>query len=145
MQYATVADFCSLFQIKLDGTATYPISADDRQTSVNQINHALRAATEELNLYIGARYDLPLTNWSDFVRDSCCRIARKSIDLYNDREKVRTDYEDVIAAFKKVACGELLLFDMLGDPLPEKTTVQAVAARPIVVCDRSVNVTKIVF
>lgn len=145
MQYASVTDFVNLFQIDLNGTENYPVSVEDKQLATNQINHALRAATEELNLYIGARYDLPLTNWSDFVRDSCCRIARKNTDLYNDREKVRTDYEDVIAAFKKVAKGEIALFDFEGNQLPEQTTIQTIPTSRLTVINRAASVVKISF
>lgn len=102
--YASVTDYIQQFSIDLTGTADYPISAEDQQKTKSQISKALTAASAEVSLYVSG-LNLP-SDVVAYLKYATCVIARKAIDLYTDREKVRSDYEDVIQNLCKLAEGK---------------------------------------
>lgn len=118
--YATVEDF--LDQVQRDEAIELSNQDDPNAGAINRarILMALQNATQEINSYLGGRYKLPLEEPTpDYLRYACIVVTRKAMDLYSDREKVRKDYDDVIARLKAIASRTAVLIGNDGVPVPE--------------------------
>lgn len=115
--FATVDDFLNLFEISLDGTDKYPVSPADKQKSIAQINSMLDKATSEILLYVASSYVVSPANTPPYLNYACSVIAGKSLERFVDREKIRTDYEDVIGKLEAISTGKLSLVGKNGRAL----------------------------
>jgi phage gp36-like protein len=94
----------------------------------------LNDASVEIDSYLEARFQLPLTDPPAVLLRLCCDIAvyrMQSLRPLHDLEQARKRYEDAIAMLEKVARGDLALGlandgNEPADPTnPEVTTTQA--------------------
>lgn len=78
------------------------------------LNAALDDASATIDLYLGGRYDLPLSDTPSALIDMCCILAFCRLSRGRMDDDTRTDYEDVIRRLEKIAKGDIKL-DQGGD------------------------------
>lgn len=125
MPYATQADIVLLYG------ADVLVVADrdgDGVPDAGAVARALASASEEIDLYVGARYRLPLPEGVPMLAQWCVDIAvyrlAQTADVLSD--EIRRRYEDALSALKRVAKGEAAL------SLPVDPGGEAPGPRPIV-------------
>ncbi len=107
--YATLADLTARFGeqeiIQLTDRANPPAGTADQAVA----DKALADADAEIDVYVGAKYALPLPSVPDVLRRLCCDIARYR--LYEDRatDEVRMRYEDALGLLDRIARGVVSL------------------------------------
>lgn len=79
------------------------------QTDSYAVDNALQDATEEIDSYIGVRYQLPLPNVPNNLKRIACDIARYRLYYQQPTEEVRQRYTDAIDFLKRVADGKATL------------------------------------
>lgn len=132
MAYATEQDIVDLY-----GADALVAVADrdfDGVADAAAVARALDDATGEMDLHIGARYDLPLPNVPASLRRICIDIAmyRLATNGGSLTDEHRTRYEDAVATLKRIAEGKAALTfepDPDADPL-DPTLTQG--PRPII-------------
>ena len=107
--YATQADMEAIY-----GTDQVLLAADrdaDGVVDPTSIASALSKATSEINSYIQARYNLPLSTVTEHLEQICCDIAmfRLSADSHAYTEERRERYKDAVKWLEKVAKGVVTL------------------------------------
>lgn len=94
------------------------------------IDLALADATDEINVYVGAKHDLPLPSVPAVLVRVCVDIAvyrlAASADVLTD--EIRQRYEDAIALLKGVSNGTASLG--LDDPAPPKGGGASTTSQP---------------
>lgn len=93
---------------------------------VSVVETAIEDADNEIDGYVGGRYDLPLPSAPPILKRLSCAIARYRLFRTLPPDDVRQDYEDAVDALKRIASGTIRL------PVPETETepVSATPARP---------------
>jgi phage gp36-like protein len=97
------------------GTTELLIAADrdgDGSLDTSVVSTALTNASEEMDSYIGVRYELPLTTTTPTVlKNYCCDIAmyRLSIESASLTDDKRTRYEDALTWLSRLAGGKVTL------------------------------------
>lgn len=109
MPYATQADIVTLY-----GDAVLPVLADrdgDGLADTAAVARALESASQEIDLYVGARYRLPLPEGVPMLAQWCVDIALYRLAQTSDvlSDEIRRRYDDALAALKRVARGEAAL------------------------------------
>lgn len=111
MTYATQADMDRYF-----GAAQVLIAADrdgDDSSDASVIREALDHASEEIDSYVGVKYNLPLTASPPprVLKRVCADIAmfRMSSNSSSMTEAKRERYEDAVKWLKQVAAGKATL------------------------------------
>lgn len=108
MPYATQQDIIDRY-----GSDTLHIAADrdnDGVLDTAAITRALDDATAEINVYVGARYDLPLSTVPTVLVKLCVDIALYQLATGTaGTDERRQRYEDAVALLKRIATGELQL------------------------------------
>jgi len=120
--YATVEQFLAHYQSE----ETRELSNIDGETSsptIARLPLALQMAASEINQIIGVRYNMPITVVVAFLTLANIVIGRKYLDSFDEREKTRKDYEDVILRLTAIASGESVLIDELGNIIPPKPDI----------------------
>lgn len=108
MSYATQQDIIDRY-----GSDALHIAADrdnDGVLDVDAITLALDDATAEINVYVGARYDLPLSTVPAVLIKLCVDIAMYQLATgtagTDERQK---RYENAVTLLRRIASGELQL------------------------------------
>lgn len=108
MSYATQQDIIDRY-----GSDALHIAADrdnDGVLDVDAITRALDDATAEINVYVGARYDLPLSTVPPVLVMLCVDIALYKLATGTaGTDERRQRYEDAVALLRRIASGELPL------------------------------------
>lgn len=108
MSYATQQDIIDRY-----GSDTLHIAADrdnDGVLDIDAIARALDDATAEINVYVGARYDLPLSSVPGVLVKLCVDIALYQLAITTaGTDERRQRYEDAVGLLKRIASGELPL------------------------------------
>ena len=116
MSYATIADFLDGFDLQEAIALTN--QADPTATTVDEteLQAALDNASAEIDLYVGGRYDLPLTNPPAFLSQICLDVSRYRLEHGIPREDVRQRYEDALRKLEAIASGKIQLPTGTGSP-----------------------------
>jgi phage gp36-like protein len=127
MVYATVSDFLKHYQLE-EFRELGNIDNDSEIEIESRIYNALSLASSEVDQIIGIKYPLPLpTNYKvPFLVWANVVIARKNLSSYEEREKPRLDYEDVIERLRYIAEGKSALVDTSGNIIKPITENQSV-------------------
>lgn len=109
MAYAVEADLTKYF-----GEEQLLIAADrdaDGTADTDVISTALEAAEDEIDSYVGVRYDIPLTSVPGVLKRICCDLAmyHMSVDQQSMTEGKEKKYNDAIAWLTKLATGKVTL------------------------------------
>ena len=108
MPYATQADIVTLYG---EAALVVALRDDAGEPDAAAVARALASASEEIDLYLGARYRLPLPAGVPMLAQWCVDIAvyrlAQTADVLSD--EIRRRYEDALAALKRVARGEAAL------------------------------------
>lgn len=120
--YATQSDMEDRY-----GTEEVKLAADrdgDGVVDPDAITSCLTAATGEINTYVQAQYELPLSVVSEHLEHICCDIAMYKLSAdspaYTDEKRVR--YDDAIAWLTKLAKGIVSLGDETSDDEQQTAT-----------------------
>ena len=105
MPYAVQADLEQRFGI--DAVLTASDRNGKGEINVPIVTLALSDATAEIDTYLAAKYDLPLTTVPSILARICSDVAmyRMSADIGALTEEKRTRFEDALAWLKDVAKG----------------------------------------
>ncbi|MDR5655405.1 gp436 family protein [Ruixingdingia sedimenti] len=128
MAYATLADL-----IERAGDAEILQIADRDRDGVpdpDVIGPALRDASDLIDGYVGARYDLPLASVPPQLRPWAVSIARYALHRNGAPDHVRRDYDDAIAALEDVVKRLIALPVAAGDAPPVAVTGQTMGLHP---------------
>ncbi|KMK68579.1 gp436 family protein [Puniceibacterium sp. IMCC21224] len=115
MSYATLTDLVE----RAGETEILQISDrdGDDEADADVIGAALEDADEEINGYVGVRYNLPLATTPRLVTTWAVSIARYRLHRDGAPEHVVKDYDDAIKALKDVSRGLIAIPDAAGaDP-----------------------------
>lgn len=109
MAYAVEADLTKYF-----GEEQLLIAADrdaDGTADTDVISTALEAAEDEIDSYVGVRYDIPLASVPGVLKRICCDLAmyHMSVDQPSMTEVKEKKYNDGIAWLTKLATGKVTL------------------------------------
>lgn len=109
MAYAVEADLTKYF-----GEEQLLIAADrdaDGNADTDVISTALEAAEDEIDSYVGVRYDIPLASVPGVLKRICCDLAmyHMSVDQPSMTEGKEKKYNDGIAWLTKLATGKVTL------------------------------------
>lgn len=124
MTYAKVHEFKTYYELE-ETLELGNIDNNEPGSEYPRIQQSLDLAAGEINQIISVSYTLPITTDIPFLRWANIVIARKNLSSYDEREKVRADYEDAIARLNAIAKGESALVDSLGQLLTRKETLHA--------------------
>ncbi len=108
MPYATQAEIEQLY-----GTEQLEMAAPNADgsdgISASTVTIALVGTSGEIDLYIGKRYDLPLTRTVEYLKVACIDITLYRLCLSRDKltEEMRLRYEDHIKKLEKIAAGKM--------------------------------------
>ncbi|MBW7863059.1 MAG: DUF1320 domain-containing protein [Candidatus Hydrogenedentes bacterium] len=99
------ARFGALELVQLTDRANPPSGTADQAVA----DKALADADAEIDVYVGAKYALPLPSAPDVLKRVSCDIARYR--LYEDRatDEVRRRYEDALGLLDRIARGAVSL------------------------------------
>lgn len=116
MSYSTIADFLDGFDLQEAIALTN--QADPTATTVDEteLQAALDNASAEIDLYVGGRYDLPLTSPPAFLGQICLDISRYRLEHGIPREDVRQRYDDALKKLEAIASGKIQLPTGTGSP-----------------------------
>jgi phage gp36-like protein len=97
-----------------NGEANVLLVADrdgDGSVDTEAVNNALSDSTEEIDSYVGVKYDLPLVSVPPILERICCDITmyRLAYDASSLTEEIRQRYDDALAWLKKLAEGKVTL------------------------------------
>ncbi len=109
MLYATEQDMIDLFG---ETEITELTNLDDPgATAVDstRLTAALEYASNEVDSYLAAQYQLPITSIPMVLTNKVADIVRYHLDFYKAREDVRVRYEDAIKWLKLLAEGKVSL------------------------------------
>ena len=122
MAYATQQDIIDRYS--LDELLILTDRDQDDQPDTAVVDRALADATAEIDTYLAARYQVPLSSVPDVLLRLCVDIAiyRLSTDRAGGTEERRKRYEDATAMLRLIAKGEV----SLGLPTPPKSSNGAV-------------------
>lgn len=130
MPYAQIADIRALY-----GETALLVAdrAGQGTPDVIAVDTALAAASDEIDLHIGVRYELPLATPPTILRQLCIDIAlyRLALDAAMLSEEARRRYEDARATLKSIATGAARL--PIAAPTAEAGAVADNSPQPIVV------------
>ncbi|MDR5655424.1 gp436 family protein [Ruixingdingia sedimenti] len=128
MAYATLADL-----VERAGEAEVRQIADRDRDGVpdpDVIGAALQDASDLIDGYVGARYDIPLASIPPQLRPWAVSIARYTLHRNGAPTWVEQDYKDALAALKDVAHGLIALPVAAGDTPPVAVTGQTMGRHP---------------
>lgn len=121
--YATIYDFKQFYQ----GSEWSELADIDNNTpgqDERRIGQALILAASEIDQIIGIRFILPITVKVPFLTWANIVIARKNLSSYDETDKIRADYDDVINRLQEIAKDRQpkrsFLIDESGSPVPER-------------------------
>lgn len=104
MPYATQSDIVTLYG---DAALVVADRDGDGLPDAAAVARALASASEEIDLYVGARYRLPLPAGVPMLMQWCVDIAlyrlAQTADVLSD--EIRRRYDDALAALQRVAKG----------------------------------------
>ncbi len=117
MAYATQADIEAIYS----PDALYVADRDgDGAAEAAAVTRALQSASDEIDSYIGLRYQVPLDPAAlpGVIRQACVDIALYRLALGADvlSEEHRRRYEDAVTLMRRIGKGEAML--PLPDPAP---------------------------
>lgn len=124
MAYASQTDIITIYS----ETALYVADRDgDGVPDADAIERALTMASDEIDSYLGVRFEVPLTTVPGVILQTCVDFAIYRLALSADvlSEEHRRRYEDGLALLKKLGKGEATLNlppEPVGpgeEPLPE--------------------------
>lgn len=109
MPYATQADIIERY-----GEEELAIAADrdgDGEIDTEAVSRAVNDASDEIDVYLAARYELPLQSVPGVLKRLCVDISlyRLSADRGTGTEEKRLRYEDAIKLLKLMAEGTVTL------------------------------------
>lgn len=111
MSYATTEQFVTAFSNEAVELTNLDNPAAE-EVDIPKLQQALDAATAEIDLYLQVQYALPLPaeNIPPLLSQWCVDITRYRLDRNQPADDVRDRYDDAIKALRRVASGELNLF-----------------------------------
>lgn len=106
MPYLTSQDITDRF-----GSSTLDVLADkdgDGNADTATVDAALADASEQVDLYLSSRYQVPLSNPPALVKRLCADIAIYFLgrQMIGGGEERRKRYEDAVAMLKDIAAGK---------------------------------------
>lgn len=109
MPYATKADMLDRYEVK-DLVQLTDIAEPYTGAVVDAVLlKALADASAAIDLYLGGRYDLPLSATPGALVDMCCVLAFYRLNRGRYTEDLRKDYEDVLRTLEQIAQGRISL------------------------------------
>lgn len=100
-------------------------SPDAEAVNYSRLSEALCNASLEIDGYLGARYEVPITAPTPpILQMLCLAIARYRLDIYRRREDVSAEYERAIAQLEKMATGKIALARANSELVPPKVLSQ---------------------
>ena len=118
MSYATQQDIIDRYSE--DQLLIIADRDNDGVADTDVVDQALEDASSEIDTYIAAKYELPLTTVPLVITRICVDISmyRLAADRDMATEERRKRYEDAIALLRRISTGEV----SLGISKPPKTT-----------------------
>lgn len=115
MIYATLTDL----QARMPPDELLEVADRDNSGTVDGgvVNAALADASEEIDSYLRARYDLPLPTQPPVLVGLCCTIARYRLHVYSKPDAVQADYDRAQKTLRDYAKGTAAL-DIGGAEAP---------------------------
>lgn len=110
--YATLTNFKLYYEEK----------GEEIKLSDARVIEELKNAAGEINVYLGRRYVLPITQNVPYLRWATCAIAFKMLVVWGASEHDRDDYEDIIRTLEELSKpdSDLALVDENGVVVPTK-------------------------
>ncbi len=130
MNYALLEDITTLYS----RDALHVADRDgDGVVETDAVARALTSASGEIDSYIGVRYNLPIKDTSELLRQFCVDIAIYRLALARDvlSEEHRRRYEDTIKHLDKIARGTASL-NLPGPVDADTGETTRTSPRPIV-------------
>lgn len=102
------------------------------QSVSDAVTSALQDAVEEIDSYVGVRYQLPLPSVPSTLKRVACNIARYRLYFQQPTEEVENRYKAEIDFLKRIADGKAVL-NILGadNQVSDEKPTQAPATMPI--------------
>lgn len=73
------------------------------------LDNALSDAAATIDLYLGGRYDLPLSSTPAALVDLCCTLAFYRLNRGRYTDDLRKDYDDAIKTLEQISTGKIAL------------------------------------
>lgn len=73
------------------------------------LDKALSDAAAKIDLYLGGRYDLPLSSTPPALVDLCCTLAFYRLNRGRYTEDLRADYDDALRTLEQISTGKINL------------------------------------
>lgn len=132
-QYATLADLLERYEKQDIIDISYRDENDDGVINEKAVSLALEQAAAEIDEYIGARYQLPLTAISPQLVQIASSIARYYMEKGERTKAAVMDYERSIQRLEAVKNGSATLGLDANDAVPELSVGGAeVSSDPLV-------------
>jgi len=80
------------------------------------LDKALLDASSTIDLYLGGRYDLPLSSTPPALTNMCCTLAFYRLNRGRYTEDLRQDYDDVIKRLEAISSGKIKIDQGGGEP-----------------------------
>ncbi|MBK67918.1 MAG: hypothetical protein CMP22_07280 [Rickettsiales bacterium] len=109
MIYATKADMLKRYEEKQLIQLTDNVEPYTDQIVDSILDGALNDASATIDLYLGGRYDLPLSQTPTALIDMACRLAFYRLNRDRTSEEMRLDYTDVIKTLEQISQGKIRL------------------------------------
>ena len=91
------------------------------------LNKVISDASAEVDLYLGGRYDLPLSQTPAALVDMTCTIVYYRLHRERYTDTLRQEYDDVIKTLEKISMGKIKL-NMGGEEPKSAAAIAKVSA-----------------
>lgn len=109
MSYAAKADMLQRYEEKQLIQLTDIVEPWTEAIVDSVLDNALSDASSTIDLYLGGRYDLPLSSTPAALVEMCCTLAFYKLNRGRYDEDLRQDYEDVLKQLEHISSGKMKL------------------------------------
>lgn len=109
MPYASKADMLSRYEANELIQLTDYVEPYTGAIVDDVLTNALDDASATIDLYLGGRYDLPLSSTPPALVDICCTMAYYRLNRGRYTEDQRTDFEDAMKTLDHISTGKIKL------------------------------------